>query len=108
MKISEMNGHEKIAYKNIKHCINYIVGGYYNCLQDDCPEYLYESHEALENEIYESAITNTYGPGYEGYGKAPKEMRFAGESFIRSTIKKLLDKDDDVATIDHYLATGEW
>ena len=103
-----MTGNEKIAYNNIKHCINWIVGGYYNCLQDDTPEYLYESREALEDEIYDSALNNLYAPGYEGYGKAPKEMRFSGEGFIRKTIKELLDKDDDVATIDHYLATGEW
>ena len=103
-----MNGNERIAYRNIKHCINWIVGGYYNCLQDHCPEYLYKNREALEQEVYESALNNLYDEGYEGYGKAPKEMRFAGEEFIRKTIKDMLSKDDDVMVIDHYLATGEW
>ena len=41
-------GHERIAMRNIRHAINWIVGGYYNCIQDHTPEYLPESREALE------------------------------------------------------------
>ena len=97
-----MTEHEKIAKRNIKYAINWIVGGYYNCLQDDCPEYLPESREALEEEIYESCMTNLYAPGYEGCGKAPREMRFAGEKFIRYTITEMLDNDGDVEEIADY------
>lgn len=97
-----MTGHERIAKRNIEKCINWIVGGYYNCLQDDTPEYLPESREALEEEIYESAMTNLYDDGYEGYGKAPKEMRFAGEKFVRDTITKMLDEDGDFEEIANY------
>ena len=100
-----MNGNEKIAYRNIKHCINWIVGGYYNCLQDDMTENLYDSRESLEQEIYDACITNRYDVGYEGYGKAPKEMRFSGEAFIRKTIKELLDKDGDLEEIEAYKAS---
>lgn len=100
-----MTGNEKIAYRNIKHCVNWILGGYYNCVQDDMPDCMYESREALEQEIYEEAITNLYAPGYEGYRKAPKEMRFSGEDFIRKTIKELLDNDEDFEEIEAYKAS---
>lgn len=79
-----MNGIEKIAYRNIYHAINYIVGGHYNTIQDNGdPKWLPDSMDALKEEIYDSAMNNLYAPGYEGYGKAPKEMRFSGEAFIR-------------------------
>lgn len=97
-----MTEHERIASRNIRHCINWIVGGYYNCLQDDTPEYLPESYDELKAEIYDSAMQNMYAPGYEGYGKAPKEMRFAGSEFIRNRIEKLLKTDEDVQEIAKY------
>ena len=97
-----MTEHEKIASRNIRHAINWIVGGYYNCLQDDMPECLPESYDALKKEIYDSAMQNLYAPGYEGFGKAPKEMRFAGAEFIRNRIEKLLKEDGDVQEIADY------
>lgn len=96
---AQWTGHEAIAARNIHHAINWIVGGYYNCIQDHCPEYLPESREALEAEIYDSAMQNRYAPGYEGYNKAPKEMRFAGEKFCRAYIAWKLDHDDDYQEI---------
>ena len=98
-----MNGNEKIAYKNTKYAFNWIVGGYYNVVQDDIgAEYLPKSLEALKNEIYEAALTNRYGEGYEGFGKAPKEMRFSGEKFIRDVIDKLCEEDGDIYEIADY------
>ena len=97
-----MTGHEKIANRNIKNAINYIVGEYYNCIQDNCPEYLPESYDALKQEVYKSAMQNLYGPGYAGYGKAPKEMRFAGREFCETRVEVLLKKDGDVQTIAEY------
>ena len=97
-----MTEHEKIASRNIRHCINWIVGGWYNCIQDHCPEYLPESKESAIQDIYDSAMQNAYAPGYEGYGKAPKEMRFAGSEFIRNRIEQLLKEDGDFAEIAEY------
>lgn len=97
-----MTGHEKIASRNIRHAINWIVGGYYNCLQDDMPEDLPESYEALKAEIYDSAMQNLYAPGYEGCGKAPREMRFAGAEFCKRRIDELCRKDGDVLEIADY------
>ena len=102
MTTTTINGHEKIAGRNIRGAINWILGGYYNCLQDDCPEYLPESREALEEEIYESAMTNFYSRGMELMGRAPREMRFAGEKFIRDLITKMLDEDGDFIEIRDY------
>jgi len=53
----------------------------------------------LKNEIYESAMTNAYGAGSCRSGKAPKEMRFAGEEFCRTVVNQLVDNDEDVKEI---------
>ena len=91
--------HEKIAMRNIRGAINWIVGGYYNCIQDGCEEYLPESREQLENELYISALNNLYQPGMECCGRAPKEMRFAGEKFCRAYITWKLEQDGDFQEI---------
>lgn len=92
-------GHERIAMRNIRYAINWIVGGYYNCIQDNIPEYLPTSRESLEQEIYGSAMENLYGDGFEQIGRAPREMRFAGEAFCRAYIKWKLSRDGDVQDI---------
>lgn len=93
--------HEKIAMRNIRGAINWVVGGHYNDLQDGNEEYLPATREELENEVYDSAINNLYlpGGGYEGWGKAPKEMRFAGEKFCRAYIAWKLEQDGDFQEI---------
>lgn len=78
--------HEKIAMKNTRYAINYIVGGYYNCMLDGYEEDIPDTLESLKEEIYESAMQNKYGEGYEGYNKAPREMRFAGSKFVKEYI----------------------
>ena len=94
-----MTGHEKIAEKNIINAFNYIVGGYYNCILDDQLDYLPETREDLVNEIYESAMTDEYGPRYMACGKGPKEMRFAGKKFCMNVIETLMNEDSDVEEI---------
>lgn len=94
MAKNTMTGHEKVAAKNIKGAFNWLVGGWYNCLQDGMEEDIPSLAEAVE-EVYNSAMNDAYGVGYCGYGKAPKEMRFAGEQFCRETVAKLFAKDDD-------------
>lgn len=99
MKYKDMNEHQKIAYRNIKAAFNYEVGGWYNCLQDNCPEYIPDTLQEAKDFIYEECLNNAYGAGYCGSGKAPKEMRFAGTEFIKERINKLFEKDDDVKAI---------
>lgn len=94
--------HEKIAISNMAHAVNWILGGYYNCIQDDLPEYLPESRQALENEIYTSALNNFYAPGCEFIGRAPREMRFAGEAFCRAYIRYKLEHDGDYLEIAEF------
>lgn len=95
----QFTGHEKIARRNIYHAFNWIVGGYYNAIQDDDTDILPKSRKDLADEIYDSAMTNWYDVGMESFGRAPKEMRFAGEKFCRTYIDWKLNKDEDVAEI---------
>lgn len=99
MKVSEMNGTQKIAYRNTKAAFNYEVGGWYNCIQDSCEEYIPDTEKEAKDIIYDCALNNRYGAGYCGSNKAPREMRFAGEKFIRSIIDKMFEKGEDVAEI---------
>ena len=98
-KVSEMNGNERIAWKNIKGIFDWNVGGWYNCIQDGCPEDIPATRKEAAELIYEDALENTARPGYYGMGKAPKEMRFAGREFIMECIEYLLDTDGDAQEI---------
>ena len=91
--------HEQIAKRNIKGAFNWIVGGYYNSLQDGYVEDLPESRDSLKNEIYEASMNDLYMPGLVLSGRAPKEMRFAGKDFCIHVIEDLLDTDSDVKEI---------
>ena len=94
-----MTSHERIAKRNIVGAFNWIVGGYYNCIQDGYEEDLPETKEDLINEIYESAMTDAYSPGHMSCGRAPKEMRFAGKEFCMKVINHLIETDEDVEEI---------
>ena len=95
----QRTAHEKFAVRNIKHAFNWIVGGYYNCIQDGEPEYLPEDREELADEIYYRAMTDRFGEGCTVLNAAPKQMRFAGEKFCRAYIDWKLDNDGDAAAI---------
>lgn len=95
----QRTGHERIAMRNIKAAFNWIVGGYFNDLQDGYEEYLPESKEALADEIYEEAMNNFYEEGHMSIGRAPKEMRFAGEKFCKAYIAWKMERDGDVEAI---------
>lgn len=92
--MKKMNGHERIAAKNIEGAFNWHVGGWYNCLQDGYEEDIPTLEEAKDT-VYIEAMNNMYKSGYEGCGKAPKEMRFAGEEFCRAYVEKLFAEDGD-------------
>ncbi|MBO5968280.1 MAG: hypothetical protein J6S14_07255 [Clostridia bacterium] len=91
----QRTGHEKIAMRNIRYAINWIVGGFYNDYQDGNEEYIPDTIKDLEEIIYDESMQNGYGDGFEHSGRAPKEMRFAGEKFCREYIAWKLRKDDD-------------
>lgn len=93
-KMKKMNGHEKIAAKNIQGAFNWLVGGWYNCYQDGYEEDIPTLEEAKE-EVYYAAMNNLYRGGSESCEKAPKEMRFAGEEFCRAYVEKLFKTDID-------------
>ena len=94
MNTKMMNGHEKIAAKNIQGAFNWLVGGWYNCFQDGYEEDIPSLEEAKET-VYDEAMNNLYKGGSEIYGRAPKEMRFAGEEFCRELIEELFLNDGD-------------
>ena len=98
MNTKMMNGHEKIAAKNIEGAFNYLVGGWYNCLQDGCEEDIPSLEEAKET-VYAEAMESLYKDGNEIYGESPKEMRFAGEKFCRELIEELFLNDGDAEEI---------
>lgn len=98
MNTKMMNGHEKIAAKNIEGAFNWLVGGWYNCLQDGYEEDIPSLEEAKET-VYCEAMNNFYKSGGEVYGRAPKEMRFAGEEFCRELIEELFLNDGDAEEI---------
>lgn len=98
MNTKMMNGHEKIAAKNIEGAFNWLVGGWYNCLQDGYEEDIPSLEEAKET-VYAEAMNNLYVGGGEGFGGAPKEMRFAGEEFCRELIEELFLNDGDAEEI---------
>ena len=98
-KVYEMNRIEKIALRNIKDVFNWEVGGWFNCIQDDCPEYIPDTYEEAFATVYEESLNDTARNGYFGTGKAPREMRFAGEKFIEECLVHLFKTDDDVKEI---------
>ena len=92
MNTKMMNGHEKIAAKNIKGAFNWHVGGWYNSFLDGWEEDIPTLEEAKEI-VYVEAMNNKYRDGYESFDRAPKEMRFAGEEFCREVIEELFLND---------------
>ena len=57
MNTKMMNGHEKIAAKNIEGAFNWLVGGWYNCLQDGYEEDIPSLEEAKET-VYAGTDTH--------------------------------------------------
>ena len=100
IKLSEMNGHQKIAAKQIKYAINSIVGGLENTTYDnpeDSDEYknamdTLEDHELLMDMVYEGIMTTTYGEGWEHY-RPTDEVKFAGKEFLMNYIDYKLKKE---------------
>lgn len=95
-KLAEMNGNEKIAYKNIKKAFGYNTASWVNCIYDGCPDWIPETEEEAKEYVYDEALNNDYRrSGCIAYDRAPKEMRFAGKEFITEVLEYLWDKDED-------------
>ena len=99
MNTNNMNGTEKIAYNNIKGVFDWEIGGWYNCIQDNCLESIPDSIEEAKEIIYEESLTDFAEPGHFACGRAPKEMRFAGTEFIKKVIDQLFEEDEDITEI---------
>ena len=100
VKLKDMNGHQKIAAKQIKYAINDIVGGLENTTYDN-PEGSEEyqnamnalsDHEGLVNEVYWGIMNNTYDDGWT-HCRPTDEVKFAGEGFLRYYISYKLKKE---------------
>lgn len=94
-----MNGIEKIAYRNINGVFSWEVGGWYNCILDGCEENIPDTMEEAKDIIYEEAMNDFAEEGHFAIGRAPREMRFAGTAFVRAVIDRLFDTDEDIAEI---------
>ena len=93
-----MNAHQKVAMQNIKGAFNSEVGAMYNSYIDG-----YEitvSLQDMKDIVYDCAINDDYRiPGMICFGKAPRQMRFAGKQFCLDYIDKLFAEDPDVEEI---------
>lgn len=93
-----LTGHERIAAKNIKGAFNTEFGGVYNEYQDGYEITL--TLNQMKDIVYDAAMNDDYRvQGVVHYGRAPKEMRFAGAEFCRNYVDKLFAKDPDVKEI---------
>ena len=98
MNTKLMNKHEQIAAKNIEGAFNWLVGGWYNCFLDGLDEDIPSLEKAKET-VYAEAMNNLYRGGNEIIGRAPKEMRFAGEEFCRELVEELFLNDGEAEEI---------
>ena len=87
----EMNGNEKIAYRNTKYAFRFEVGSIENEVLDGHREEM-PTYEELEELVYEATTTATYGEGSVSC-RPTKEVTFAGEQFIREVIRHFLDTE---------------
>lgn len=90
-KYKEMNGNEKIAYRNTKYAFRFEVGGIENEVLDGLREEM-PTYEELEELVYEATTTATYDEGSCSC-RPTKEVTFAGEQFIREVIRHFLDTE---------------
>ena len=91
MKVSEMTGNQRVAYGQVVAATNWVVGGYENAVEDGHMEKV-PTHQELAEEIYQTVMTCTTLDGGQIMYPA-KEIRFAGEKWIRERIEKRLAKE---------------
>lgn len=94
MKISEMNAHQKEAYRWISESMSEYIGGYENTLQDyEEEDEEYKEAEEFLNLPHDELVEIIYNDVMAGADKGTaKHLRFAGAEWIKERISKRLTK----------------
>lgn len=105
-KLSEMNEKERQAFFQVKHCVNWEVGGFENQMTDskqgeiayEQAKAILENHDELKKYIYEMATTQFYSEGMVSFNKNTVEqlvrhLNFLGTEFIMELIEERLQKE---------------
>lgn len=84
--------HQKVAAEQLENAYNWIVGGYYNTVQDGEAEEM-PPVEDMFDEVMEEATTHLYGKGMCSQKPAPAAMNFAGKKFLIETLVALFEAE---------------
>ena len=84
--------HAAVAKKQLECAYNWIVGGYYNTVQDGEAEEM-PPVEDMFDEVMDEATTHLYGEGMCSQKPAPAAMRFVGKRFLIDTLTVLFQQD---------------
>ena len=84
--------HQKVAAEQLENAYNWIVGGYYNTVQDGEAEEM-PPVEDMFDEVMEEATTHLFGEGMCSQEPAPAAMRFVGKRFLIDTLTILFQQD---------------
>lgn len=84
--------HQKVAAEQLDNTYNWIVGGYYNSVQDGEAEEM-PPVEDMFDEVMEEATTHLYGKGMCSQKPAPAAMNFAGKKFLIETLVALFEAE---------------
>ena len=87
-----LNKHQKVAAEQLENAYNWIVGGYYNTVQDGEAEEM-PPVEDMFDEVMEEATTHLYGKGMCSQKPAPAAMNFAGKKFLIETLVALFEAE---------------
>lgn len=102
MKISEMNEHQKEAYRLMDEVTSEYIGGYENQLSDtegwddewnisqhqQAEEFLNQGHDRMKQFIYDTIISEAR----QSRGASSTHLKFAGKEFLMERIEKRLKK----------------
>lgn len=84
--------HQKVAAEQLENAYSWIVGGYYNTVQDSEAEEM-PPVEDMFDEVMEEATTHLYGNGRCSQKPAPAAMNFAGKKFLIETLVALFEAE---------------
>ena len=84
--------HQKVAAEQLENAYNWIVGGYYNTIQDGEAEEM-PPVEDMFDEVMEEATTHLYGKGMCSQKPAPAAVNFAGKKFLIETLVTLFEAE---------------
>ena len=84
--------HQKVAAEQLENAYNWIVGCYYNTVQDGEAEEM-PPVEDMFDEVMEEATTHLYGKGMCSQKPAPAAMNFAGKKFLIETLTSLFEAE---------------